>query len=804
MKAIKFISAIFMAMMMLVSSIAFTGCDEDNQLDTNQFSEKVSLLAFGPCPVARGGELRIIGTGLDQVSSISIPGTSDITSIELVSKEEIRITVPQDAQPGNIVLHTSVGDLTSTTVLSYTEPVGFDEVGSLNPGTVKAGQTLTIKGEYLNLVHSVIFAENVEVDEFASHSRKEISLVVPAEAQTGKIAISFCATGDTIPNLIYSQDVLNVVLPAVKEVANLSGNKPGDEIKQAGTDLDLVERVTVAGQEVDFTVADGALVYTLPANTPDQAEVAMYPASGVKVVIAFIGMTVPTELVATPANGLRDGSTITITGKDLDVVASLTFPGVADAVEPTELSATKLVVKAPAGFVSGDLVLNCLSGATQTIAIETLKPTFEAYSVEPAPANKELTITGKDLDLVVKVQFSGADAVAVEPTATSISVVVPTKAESGAVALVMGNGEQVEIKALEISKPECAYVVNEGALITTEDNVIKAGDIVIVEVENADKLTGVQVDGQDTQYILKDNVLYVLTPASAGMNSTLTLVSSNGSIDYALAVIPSTEQTFVLWTGATDLAAWSWNWQIGDGAEGANNPQMFAEIGLQEGDVIRVWATNYNDWWQVQFFDGHWAGQTEIGNATGLNNGNNINSGIYDLAAHGGFIEIPVTATLAEQLTTLNDWGYCWIMQGEGLIISKIDVVRTISLETVLWEGELIADDWGNQPYALSDAGAELAEAGAKAGQTIRMYITPLDDIWQLEILEGHWGPWYCAFANEADDPKFTIWDLAEHKGAIEFKLTQEMLDAAYVQQWWGGVFVLNGDNVKVTKITIE
>ena len=32
--------------------------------------------------------------------------------------------------------------------------------------------------------------------------------------------------------------------------------------------------------------------------------------------------------------------------------------------------------------------------------------------------------------------------------------------------------------------------------------------------------------------------------------------------------------------------------------------------------------------------------------------------------------------------------------------------------------------------------------------------------------------------------------------------MTQEMLDAAFTQQWWGGVFVLNGDNVVVDRIT--
>ena len=29
------------------------------------------------------------------------------------------------------------------------------------------------------------------------------------------------------------------------------------------------------------------------------------------------------------------------------------------------------------------------------------------------------------------------------------------------------------------------------------------------------------------------------------------------------------------------------------------------------------------------------------------------------------------------------------------------------------------------------------------------------------------------------------------------------MYDAAMTQQGWGGIFVLNGDNVKVTKVTL-
>ena len=125
--------------------------------------------------------------------------------------------------------------------------------------------------------------------------------------------------------------------------------------------------------------------------------------------------------------------------------------------------------------------------------------------------------------------------------------------------------------------------------------------------------------------------------------------------------------------------------------------------------------------------------------------------------------------------------------------------------EVVLWEGEAIADDWGNQPNLLSDAGIELQEAGAKAGQEVRFYITPTDDFWQLEIVEGHWGGTYAMYSSPgADDGgRFTAWDLDAKGGYVPLTLTQEILDKAFVQQWWGGTFIGNGDNVKITKITL-
>lgn len=101
--------------------------------------------------------------------------------------------------------------------------------------------------------------------------------------------------------------------------------------------------------------------------------------------------------------------------------------------------------------------------------------------------------------------------------------------------------------------------------------------------------------------------------------------------------------------------------------------------------------------------------------------------------------------------------------------------------------GEAIADAWANQPNILSDAGVELKEAGAVAGQTVYFYSEPIDPsrAWYLELVEGHWsGVTYLTYCSVGAD-------------------TQEMLDTAFVQQWWGGTFIANGDNFKITKVTL-
>lgn len=613
------LSVLFLAGALLMTGVSFTSCLKGDDVDTNQYTGGISLNVFGPSPVARGGELRFLGSGMDQVTAVWIPGSGDVTEIRVISDTEIRITVPQDAEPGQLVLRTPQGDITTQTELTFTEPISIDE---LSPLSVLPGDELTIKGDYLNLINEVIFADNVTVsaEDFVAHDRKTIRLTVPQEAQSGQVILS---DGAELPNLIYSEEELTVVLPAVETVAELQHANPGDRISVDGSHLDLVKEVLMPdGTAVEFALeGDHTLSFVLPANASD-GEIVMVPASEVKVVIAHLTMAVPSKVVASPASGIRGGDEILLTGSSLDLVVDLSFPGVDEKVLPAAQSENELRVVVPEKAQSGQLVLNTGSGKQVSVAIETLKPQVDSSLPAEVPAGEALLIKGQNLDLVASVTFAGGQTVEVTaPAADELQVSVPMEAESGNVTLNMHNGEMVEGLWLNVSKPQCCYVMEL-------PEKVEAGALLELEVANGDKLQHVTVNGTQVQFILRDSKLLVSLPADVIGAAVIELVSSNGTISYTIQVEGA--MGMCIFEGPLVIGAWERSAQIPAG--------QFADA--QVGQVITVVVTDLLSGAQGSFKNGNWAAiapDTEYFNIDG-NFSLEITSEILSQLQSGGLI----------------------------------------------------------------------------------------------------------------------------------------------------------------------
>lgn len=659
-KTYKF-PALWMMCLMLFSCLTFTACDNGDDEDTNQYKGGISLNVFGPSPVSRGGVLRFLGSGMDKVTAVVIPGCDDITDIEVVSDTEIRVTVPQTAQPGLVVLKTPKGDITTKTELTFTEPIALE---AFAPAEVKPGGELTITGEYLNLIKEVIFADEVTVpaDEFVSQSRQEIKVIVPDSAQTGKFILS---DGAEIPNWIYSEGELEVTLPSVEAPLDLVDKKPGDVIRVSGENFDLVKKVQMPnGDEVEFTMTASSegdeLTFTLPDNVSD-GEVTVLPASDVKVVVATVVVATPSNVVAVPAVNLRGGDMITLKGTNMDLVTDVTFPGVEEAVGLESQNSTEIKVLMPAAAISGDLQLNTNSGKATAVSIATAKPENISYSAATVPAGEALTVKGVNMDVVSAVVFSGNVEVTVsDATATAISLTVPTTAETGALLLKMANGESVEAPSLTIEKPVCAY------LPALPDKLVR-GRIVELEIVNADKLTNVLLNEASVQYIndAAKGVLMLNVPAELDGTYSLKLISSNGEIAYDVLVVANEE---TVWAGPLDI---SW----GDGGRVLVPAVSFAKV--TAGTVMKVYFDQKDQTWaQAQFNYGDWSGI-----AFSLFDTTMVPTDIYGWSFESRVMELTLTQEILDNIQAKQ--GDCEdqtnvgiIIQGSDLTFTKITIVN--------------------------------------------------------------------------------------------------------------------------------
>ncbi len=819
----KTIKNLFALLVVALAGLSLTACSNDD-LDTNQYQAGVALNVYGPSPVMRGGQLRFLGSNLDQIREVIIPEGISITNIEVVQSgipSEIRVTVPKDGPVEGLVRLVSQTDqvIITKTELKYIEGI---EITSF-PETAMPGDVIKIEGDYLNLIQSIAFADNVIVSmaDFVSHDRYAIEVIVPDEAKTGKLEL-YTADLTVVDKskveyqIIQTEKAIEIGVPSItglkaRNEAAALGNitaKAGEPIYISGTFFNIVDHVEIGDVEITemAVTADGtSLAFALPAEAPD-GDIILVCKSGVEVPAGTLTTVKPSECVASP-NPVKAGQYIQIDGKDIDLVTDIEF---ADAkgeytlnnnqnhLNTTQAYATMVPEKA----TEGKLKLVMLNGSRIDVPFTLVKPTITGYDVNPASAGSPLQITGTDLDLVKSVTFGEVDNDAgkfeVNGDGTVITVTVPMAGTSSKPKFNLANGTFIEGNELQINEAVFCYFIE----LPAEDAELKAGESFMLPVANGDKLTGVEINGESCQFVLTgSSQLIIGIPDKAKKASKVRLISSNGEITYTIDFIPNTEVTTVLWTGQAVADNWGDQpYVLSDGGK------ELTDAGVVVGDIISFHISPMEDSWKLQIVEGHW-GPTY---ASICNFGNDTEGGKfteYDLEANKGYYSITVTQEILDAALKAGGWGGVFVLNGDNVFVDRITTTHYESVEETIWEGEATADNWGDQPYILSDGGAELAAVEAKAGQTLYFYLTPMEPAWKLQIVEGHWGPTYfsiCSLGNDTESGKFTEYDLEGNGGKFAMTLTQAMLDAAYTKGGWGGVFVLNGDNVKCTKITIE
>ena len=437
--------------------LSLTACSDGDDLSTDQYGNEISLQSFGPCPVLRGGTLYLYGSNLDQIEEIDLPGADPITAYEILQsgkQSKISIQVPAEkCEPGQIVLKTKKGgEITSITPITYREDIEIKDfyVGDNESSKVgNVGDVVTIKGDYLNLMHGVIFAgsDTIKEAEFVGHDRYTIQVKIPAEARTGVITLTDTSKDGAS---LETKEELTINTPEVTPIKDRN-IKAGEVLSIKGASFDQIASVKFEGATVDAADFKSQSAVEITVAVPVKATDGTFyvvTKSGIEVPVGNIITVVPTQLVATP-NPVKNGAELTITGKDMDLITGIAFPNAAES-KLNKVETTKVTSTVPEDAQKGDITLSLANGKTVTVAYTLVEPTVASCTPAAITAGEKTIIKGTDLDLVKSITFPGdveqtVDKFAAQ-NAQTIAVTVPAACAGTGFKLNLKNGTMIEVK----------------------------------------------------------------------------------------------------------------------------------------------------------------------------------------------------------------------------------------------------------------------------------------------------------------------------------------------------------------------
>ena len=497
-----------------------------------------------------------------------------------------------------------------------------------------------------------------------------------------------------------------------------------------------------------------------------------------KTIVSVSNITFAEEIKVTSFSPttIHPGDILTITGEYVWNIGQVVFFNhvVVNAEDFIKNTRNEIQVRVPIEAKTGEITYNDGSDGAENISIGEIE-VDAAKATGVSNANPEfgetITITGENLDLVTSIDFPAVADVPFETIdSKTIQVKVPTNTISGTVTLNSASGLTTSV---DITVPL--------ATVTSTDPVkdVKAGQTITIKGTNLDRIIELILPGMEDPLSQGDftqtaTQITFVVPEDMGDGKVKLVQHENYSVESDKIAMYSDVPEIVIWSGNFVIGEWNAGMQ-----ELAWGGYDWSKV--VAGQVLTVYLKPDMSagWSQIRVGNGSWAALPGTAD-------------VNPLTAEDTKFSVKLTQAMIDEMVKNGGLVIC----GAYFTVTKISLSM---LETVLWTGSAVVDDWGNQPYILSDGGSELLAAGMKVGSVIRCYLTPTDSSWNCQVWDGHWGAQFedCDFSSGN-------WNLSEHEGAIEFKVTDAIYKAITSAAGWGGAFLLNGDNCICTKVTIK
>ena len=578
----------------------------------------------GPVIVSDVDEVNDLTTipHLDMIASITLPQVDDLVFDLSEDGKTITFTLPAKATDGNIVLTSFAGD---TFDAGEIETVTVSELGIASlaeDGRYKAGCTVEITGEDLDLVTKVEF-NGAEASYYLSDGK--IFATQPSTAKDGAITVTLESGKQAFT------EEIEVVKPIATGIDLTEATASASVVTVSGSDLDLVTSVVIGNKEQGlipcefvFNGADGTLSVTIPRDAY----------TGPLTLTAESGYETDTDVIVVsysePVTILFDaesyglGRPISISGSNLLKIESIYIKG--NKVPSYSVRTDEaMTFEMPEGIGPGVYRL----GITLVDGTELTWPVPFAIT---APYTETFIFEGsEDLGSWSNQPMFGADGAFAElglVVGDQIRIYYTPTADWWQFQIYGGHWEGMTF-------PELG-----GGNTVNPNNAAPDATFFTFEVTEDNIGTLTSIGGWGGALLCQGESVIITGVSMIHFGATETVVWEGPSAhtgDYALNLELGGEDDWV-------------NAELWDGAE------------------VRIYFTpdDPSDW-SIQIFDGHWNGMGFV-----TPNGVQWNAENSPEAVEKGYVSFKAEGDAFNLLTTHAWWGFALIIQGKNLVVNKL------------------------------------------------------------------------------------------------------------------------------------
>ena len=630
-------------------------------------------------------------------------------------------------------------------------------LAAIAPNPVMRGAQLRVIGANLDKVTEVRFAGGATVtsiEKVAAGERSEIRLTVPMDAAVGPVTVvtSDGTTASTRFDLEYTEPIVfSSFAPATVlsgDVVTINGeylNNVREVILGGG--VYVTEFNSQSGSELSFKVPSNAISgYVIIGDVneiEDQNTIPNQIYSGTELVVGD-----PTVAVADTTT-YKSGDVITVSGSHLDMIEKINLTGAADVEFKLAEDGNSISFNLPPSASDGQIVLTSFAGKEfQAGAIISLNVTdLEVASLAEDgryKAGSDVSITGSDLDLVTKVEFTGAEA-QWYLDGKNIVATVPAGAKDGGLTVTLASGKQAYSSEIAVVKP-VATAVDKNEAVAGQTNIVVTGT-------DLDLVTGVTIGDKEHGFI--DCKFDILTADSVKVavskdayTGPLTLTAANGDNT-------ATEAITVTYDEAVSVTFAQPSFALGKKIAITGKNLLNVEQLSIKGKKVVSYAVRGDDNMSFDIPEG-------------------IGPGVYRLA-----------------MVLIDGTELTWPVPFE---------ITAPFTEKTIWEGSEIVTGWSGKGFAEQDA---FIKAGIKESDVVRVYFNaPEGNWWDIQLVDGHWSNLSVPELDGGNEIKSDFYPSGSQM--FSFAVTPEILAQLTKIDTWGNAFIINGDgNIEITRISL-